>query len=101
MTMLRNSAAGLVCALLFPVAGWASLGADSEPTPPKPPQEAVDACHDKSEGASVQMTSPSGESLSGTCRQQGGVLAAVPERSGAPLGAGGPPKDGIKEPWEL
>jgi|GEM_PF-1872306 len=70
--------------VLVPVGVWASLGPGSEDRPPKPPQEAIDACQDKAEGATVEMSSPRGDTLVGVCRQLGGVLVVVPEKDGPP-----------------
>ena len=50
-----------------------------------PPQEAIDACTELSEGDAVQFTTPRGDAVSGTCRQIRGQMVAVPE--------GGPPGD--------
>jgi len=52
-----------------------------------PPPEAIAVCKGKSEGASVQFTTPRGETLKGVCRNFEGVLTAMPER-------GAPPKSG-------
>jgi hypothetical protein len=53
----------------------------------KPPPEAIAACKGKSEGTSVQFTSPRGDTFTGVCKLFEGVLTAMPER-GTP-----PPKD--------
>lgn len=34
----------------------------------KPPQVAIDACEDKEEGTTCQVTTPRGDTLSGTCK---------------------------------
>jgi len=78
---------------LVPVSGWAHFAADGELRPPEPPQQAIDACLDKSEGAAVEMTSPRGDAMQAVCRQMGSRLVAVPEGGGAPPGGGEPPKD--------
>ncbi len=49
-----------------------------------PPQEAIDACAEMSEGDLVQFTAPCGDTVQGICRQIRGQLIAVPE--------GGPPE---------
>jgi len=52
----------------------------------KPPAEAFEACEGKSEGDSVSITSPQGDSVEATCKKMrgGDELIAMP--------AGGPPK---------
>lgn len=67
-----------------PVGVWASLGPGSEDRPRKPPQEAIDACQDKAEGAAVQISTPRGDTIAGFCRELGDVLVAVPEKEGLP-----------------
>ena len=54
----------------------------------KPPAEAFEACEGKSEGDTVSITSPQGDTVEGTCKTMrgGDDLIAVP--------AGGPPKGG-------
>jgi hypothetical protein len=44
-----------------------------------PPTEAYEACKDKSEGDSVEITTPRGETLKAVCKQINGKLAAMPE----------------------
>jgi len=100
MTLWNKTCAVLALSLALPVAAWGSLGPDTEHAPPKPPQQAIDACSNKTEGASVQLTGPNGETMTGTCKNLEGVLAAVPEGRGEPPEGMAPPKDGIKEPWE-
>jgi len=45
----------------------------------KPPQEAIDACKGKSEGASVEIITPRGK-IKLTCRTLDGQLFGVPEK---------------------
>ena len=54
----------------------------------KPPAEAFEACEGKSEGDTVSITSPKGDSVEATCKTMrgGDDLVAMP--------AGGPPKGG-------
>jgi hypothetical protein len=78
---------------LLPVSGWANVSGDGERRPSEPPQQAIDACLDKSEGAVVEMTTPRGDTMQAVCRQMGSRLVAVPEGGGPPPGGGGPPKD--------
>jgi len=74
---------------LIPASGRASYGAD-ERRPPEPPQQAIDACKDQSEGRTVEMATPRGDAMKAVCRQIGAQLVAVPE-GGSPSGNGGPP----------
>lgn len=45
-----------------------------------PPQEALDACVNQEEGASVTFTTPRGSELEATCKTIQGQLAAVPTK---------------------
>jgi len=62
--------------------------------PPAPPPEAFTLCKDKTEGASVTITTPDGKTMAGTCRtirtDNGSALAAMP--NGRP-GHRPPPED--------
>jgi hypothetical protein len=58
----------------------------------KPPPEAIEACKGKSEGASVQFTTPRGDTLKGICRKVDGVMVAMPP-SGAPPQGGNKPDE--------
>ncbi len=49
--------------------------------PMGPPPEAVTACTGKSAGDSVSFKTADGKSLSGTCHEVDGKLAAMPEHS--------------------
>ncbi|SHN25674.1 hypothetical protein SAMN05192549_106227 [Duganella sacchari] len=71
--------------MLMAILAGGALGASAQngPPPDGPPPEAVAACKGKAEGAKVQFTGRHGETVSGTCRKAGVVLAAMPE--------GGPP----------
>jgi len=56
---------------------------DKGPPPgkgPRPPLEAIDACSGMSSGAQCRFVSPRGDTISGTCRTPGGMLACVPDR---------------------
>jgi hypothetical protein len=61
--------------------------------PGVPPPEAVAACKGQHEGAAVEFLTPNGELIHGTCKQLGGVLAAVP--AGDIDEKGGPPAEAI------
>jgi hypothetical protein len=77
------TAAALICA-------GACAGAQPAERPQDarrgPPPEAIAACSGKTAGAAVTFTGRNGKTFSGTCQQDGKVLAARP--SGAPAGAG-------------
>lgn len=45
----------------------------------KPPQEAIDACVDKTEGDVVTFTTRRGDEISGTCVTMKEILIAVPD----------------------
>ena len=68
---------------LIPASGYAYGGHGGGRHLQGPPQEAIDACTELSEGDAVQFTTPRGDAVSGTCRQIRGQMVAVPE--------GGPP----------
>lgn len=58
--------------------------------PNGPPPEAIAACNGKTAGATVSFTGRRGETISGTCTSENGVLAARPQ--------GGPPGRGASAP---
>lgn len=75
--------------LLLPVSACAGQREETNRSPQaqgrmKPPPEAIAACQGKTEGTSVQFTTPRGDTLKGICRPFEGVLAAMPERGGPP-----------------
>ena len=63
---------------LMPLTAWGK-GNDRGDRPQGPPPEAIEACDGKSAGDSVTFTGRQGESLSATCEEIDGQLAAVPE----------------------
>jgi hypothetical protein len=81
---------------LLPVSGWANFSADGTHRPPEPPQQAIDACLDKSVGTVVEMTTPRGGTMQAVCRQMGSRLVAVPEGGGPPPGGGEPLRNAEK-----
>jgi len=92
---------GIVLILFMQMSGMSVVYAGEMNKPPrpeghmKPPPEAIAACKGKSEGTTVQFTTPRGDTLKGVCKQFEGILAAMPERppqGKPPDGAeGGPP----------
>jgi hypothetical protein len=76
---------------MTPTFGWANGEADGGRRPP--PQQAIDACSEKSEGTTVELTTPRGHTMKAVCKQIGAQLVAVPERMGQGPGNGGPPKE--------
>ena len=76
--MMKKITLGVLVTLV-PCSGWASLDSRVLGERRKPPQEAFDACKDKSEGATVTITMPNGANLSATCRMFEGQLAAAPD----------------------
>lgn len=77
--MIGKGAGILVLAVLIPAAAFAFGGHWGFGKSQGPPQEAIDACTDLSEGDAVQFTTPRGETVPGTCRQVRGGLIAVPD----------------------
>lgn len=45
----------------------------------KPPEEAIAACADASEGAKVSFTLPNGDTINATCMNHRGQLLAIPD----------------------
>lgn len=87
MTPSTSKIMTLLLATLVPLSCWASTGPDGG-RPPRPPQEAFDACLKKSAGTAVEITTPEGETIKAVCRELGGELVAIPE------GAPPPPRGG-------
>ncbi|TFG60427.1 MAG: periplasmic heavy metal sensor [Deltaproteobacteria bacterium] len=76
---IKKTALILALAAMVPVSGVAFGGHWGGGKQKGPPQEAIDACKDMSEGDTVQFTSPRGEPVSGICQDGRGGLIAVPE----------------------
>lgn len=70
----------LMCVTMIPCVAVAATNTGRPPG--KPPQEAFDACKGKSEGTSVEVTTPRG-TLKATCKSMQGQMVAVPA-NGAP-----------------
>jgi hypothetical protein len=76
---------------------WASFRSQGSPGSKGSPQETIDACKEKSEGAAVEMTTPRGDTIRATCKLINGQLVAVPEGGPPGSGNGEPPKGGGNE----
>jgi hypothetical protein len=97
MTCLRK--AQNIIALLTICSGTA-FGADTDLQQNRgrqqgPPPEAYTACEDKTAGDTAQFVSPRGDSVSGTCEQEGDLLVLRPDRSSGNSGGRqqGPPPE--------
>jgi hypothetical protein len=83
-------------ALLVMLAGVAlSVSAQNKDQPPPPPdgkrgppQEAIDACKGKADGAKVTFKGRRGEDIKGVCKKMRDIVAAIPEAGMPP-----PPPD--------
>jgi hypothetical protein len=76
--MDRKTALSILAALI-PASMWAATGSQGGGERRKPPQEAFEACKDKSEGVAVAITTPHGATIKATCTLFDGQLVAVPE----------------------
>jgi len=88
---IKTMAAILAVAGLVPAIGWGNDGVQGHNGRGGPPPEVVEACKSKSEGDSVEFTTPRGDKIKATCRQINGQLVAVPE-GGFPKPPNGPPQ---------
>jgi hypothetical protein len=84
---------GSILSLLLLMGSTAAFGGQNNRPPGDkgsmgPPPEAYEACKDKSEGDSVEITTPRGETLGAACKQMNGKLAAVPTNMPAPPSEG-------------
>ena len=84
-------------ALLVTNSVWASTGLNERAGRHEPPQEAIDVCKDKNEGAAVEIITARGDTIKAICRQINGQLVAVPEGGVPGSGNGGSPEEGEKE----
>lgn len=82
---------------LVPVSVWATAGPMERAGRHEPPQEALDACKEKSEGTSAEIVTPRGDTIKATCKLMKGQLVAVPEKDFPGSGSGGPPPGGEGE----
>ena len=75
---------GVLPAMLAGAALSVSAQNKDQPPPPPggkrgPPQEAIDACKGKADGAKVSFKGRRGEDIKGVCKKMRDVVAAVPE----------------------
>jgi hypothetical protein len=75
----------------------ASFRTQGSPGSKGPPPEAYEACKEKSEGTTVEITTPRGDTIRATCKLINGQLVAVPEGGPPGSGNGEPPKGGGNE----
>ena len=81
----------LTTAGIVSVPAWGSVGPQEDAGGNGPPQAAIEACREKSEGAAVEITTPRGDTITAICQQVDGRLVAVPD-GGVPVpGNGAPP----------
>ena len=89
---LTSLAVLIAMTMLVAVTSWGSGRPQEPPGRKGPPQEAIDACKDKSDGATVEIATPRGDTIKATCKQINGQLVAVPERGFTGPGSGAPAK---------
>ena len=92
----KRAAATAALVVTITTAGWAFGQPPGGGHPPGPPPEALKACEGKSAGDAVQIQTPRGDTITGTCREMpDGRLAAMPQ--GGPHGRlPGPPPEAFK-----
>lgn len=89
MGCVKRAAAFCAVGAMIPVSVWASVEASGTGGPRKPPQAAFDVCKGKSEGTTVEIVTPRGDTIKATCKKfRDQSLVAVPD--GAPPA---PPKE--------
>jgi hypothetical protein len=93
---LRKAAATVGFLAIVTTAGWAFGQPPGGGHHQGPPPEALTACEGRSPGDTVQIQTPHGQTISGTCREMpDGKLAAVPQ--GGPQGRlPGPPPEAFR-----
>ena len=82
--------AGMIVLLIAGVSRAGSLEGPEGRGPMGPPPEAYEACAGKSEGDTVEMKTPRGDTIKAVCRAIRGKLAAVPEGMPMPPAGNGP-----------
>lgn len=99
MNKHRVSMLGVLLAMTGTIAvpAWASFGLQERSGRTGPPQEAIDACKEMSEGITVEIVTPRGDTIKASCKQINGQLVAVPDRGIPGPGNGGPPQGGGNE----
>lgn len=76
---LIKTCAILVVLTLTPIVTLACSKSDESRRPQGPPPEAIKACEGKKAGDTTTFTGRRGETLTATCKDIEGQLAAVPE----------------------
>jgi hypothetical protein len=93
---VKRAAATAALLVAITTAGWAFAQPPGGGHPPGPPPEALKACEGKSAGDAVQIQTPHGDTITGTCREMpDGWLAAMPQ-GGPHDRPPGPPQDAFK-----
>ena len=97
MNITRKTSLIIVLLAMFVLSGsmgnevTAQAGRDGG-RPQGPPPEAFTACEGKSVGDSAEFVNPHGDTVTGTCQQQGDRLVLIPD--GPPPGGGRGPEQG-------
>jgi hypothetical protein len=91
--IMKTAMVIIATAGLVPADAWAgTTGAAGRGEHREPPPGAFATCGNKSEGDTVEVTTPDGKTLKAVCRQLNGNLAALPQMDGQGNGPGnGPP----------
>ena len=76
---MNKKVAFCVLVALMPASVWASTGSQGGGDRRRPPQEAFEACKGKSEGTTVDITTPQGTTIKATCKSFDGQFVAVPD----------------------
>lgn len=76
---LKKTAFLLIIIALSPIVATAYSKSDDSRRPQGPPPEAIKACEGKNPGDTTTFKGRRGESLTATCKEIEGLLAAVPE----------------------
>jgi len=93
--MVKKMVSLVMLLSLLPAAGWA-LG-DGQDRRPKPPPEAIEACHGKEEGDRVEFKGRQDRLIKAVCRKHQGLLVAVPEHGPRRPSGDAPEPRGIRE----
>ena len=82
MNMIEKASTAIIlitALVLFNTMGNAALAQDSGRRHHGPPPEAYTACEGKSEGDTAEFESPHGDTVTGTCEQDGDRLVLRPD----------------------